>query len=520
MKKCLLSIVIFATAILSANADEYFLDIPALYQGIVDGTNTNYIGSSSTSSTSFATKYEFTNNVTQGIFTVWSPSNRTMRIDGQEPSVVWSDGTIASQYRLEPNGASNNTNGRKIYIDCPAAGTLTVGAWTGTAGRGYTLETAATIGGNATGTLDDTYAGKLPTIPSPYGGETMTPQTFTISGPMIIDLNPDNGIYYGFIKFVTGGAQPTEATLKLLQPSVGGSLTASPDKTVYAVNEEVTITATPAEGYALQNFSVDGTVTPATSENTLVLTMDANKRVSAIFETTMALSNYDWYFIDDVLFPDPANTSLGDATGGGYAETVTIAGLTFVPNKSGTLNFGKITTSSKVVDGVTYTRAMQFNGGGYSNAGDADDSPTTNMPTQRYLSFDVPGDVTIDIIGITGSSGSSRKIFLTDGTSLINSFNFPAGSDASKETVSYSGGAATLYLFCNASCNVYRITVAADDVNSIPSVGVQKPVQSVEYFDLLGRKVVGANQKNTVLIKKTTYTDGTVSSDKIIKKTY
>ena len=516
MKKIVLLMAVFATAVLSANADEYFLDIPAIYQEILDGTITQVDAPS-------GTKYLFNDNVTQGIFTVWSPDSRQMRIDtqaGSTPSEVqWTDGTTASTYRLEPNGASNSSNGRKIYIDCPAAGTLTVGAWTTTSGRGYTLESAATIGGNATGTLlDDTYAGNVPLL----GTDPMTPQTFTISGPMIVDLNPDGGFYYGFIKFVTGGEQPTEATLKLLQPSVGGSLTASPDKTVYDINEEVTITATPAEGYELQNFSVDGIVTPATSENTLVLTMDANKRVSAIFQTTMALQNYDWYFIDDVLFPDPANTPIGDAVSGGYTEAVTIAGLTFVPNLSvtATQNFGKITTSSKVVDGVTYTRAMQFSGSGYSSASDADDAPAVNMPTQRYLSFDVTGNVTVDIIGITGSSSSSRKIFLTDGTDFIGSFDFPAGTDASKETVSYEGAAATLYLFCNAACNVYEIIVTGEEPgpDGISSVAAQKTVQSVEYFDLLGKKVANENQKQTVLIKKTTYTDGTTSSSKILTK--
>jgi len=40
MKKCLLLIAIFATAILSANAADYFLDIPAIYAGITDGTIT------------------------------------------------------------------------------------------------------------------------------------------------------------------------------------------------------------------------------------------------------------------------------------------------------------------------------------------------------------------------------------------------------------------------------------------------------------------------------------------------
>jgi hypothetical protein len=55
---------------------------------------------------------------------------------------------------------------------------------------------------------------------------------------------------------------------------------------------------------------------------------------------------------------------------------------------------------------------------------------------------------------------------------------------------------------------------------SIPTLTTNKVVRSVEYYDLMGRRVLNENQRNTVLIKKTTYVDGTISSTKVITKAY
>ena len=312
---------------------------------------------------------------------------------------------------------------------------------------------------------------------------------------------------------VTSGAteivEPTEVTLTLQQPLAGGSITADPDQKVFNKGDKVTFTATAEENYTFKNFVVNGVDTPATSENTLELTMDEDKTVTAVFKSE-AVSNpeaiYDWNFSD---WDNNA----------GYTDETTVDGLTFVPNVGN--NFGAVNASNKTVDEVAYTKRMQFNGAGYGSASADDEEPLEIMPTQRYLSFDVDGDVTVDIVGISGNSGQDRKIFLTDGTDLIGTYNF-SGTDASKETVNYEGDAATLYLFCNQACNVYEIIVtgtgSGEVTDGISSVDVQKPVQSVEYFDIMGRKVLNENLKQTVLIKKTTYTDGTSSICKILTK--
>jgi len=220
---------------------------------------------------------------------------------------------------------------------------------------------------------------------------------------------------------------------------------------------------------------------------------------------------YDWNFSDANVW----NPAFGGYTAG---VTTTVAGLSFTPGSSAT-NFGATNSNSKTVDGVDYTIRMQLNGGGYSGSADGQTTPSVNMPTQRYLSFAVDGNVTIDIVGISGNGSNTRYIFLTDGTNLLGTYTFD-GATATKETVSYTGGATTLYLFGNQSCNIYEIIVTSGDNTGISSVNADKPIKSMEYFDLFGKKVMDANQKNAVLIKKTTYTDGTVSSDKIITKSY
>ena len=194
MKKILLSLVIVATS-LFANATDYILDVPAIYDGVIAGTITSELNA--------GTKYHLLQNVNQGIFTVWSSSSRIMRIDVQPTPAVWTDGFTPSTHRLEPNGASN-ANGRKIYIDCPAAGTLTVYVWTGAVDRPYAVETAETVGGASTSVL---YAAtESPLIASPYEGQAMVPATFAITSPQIVVLNPSGGIYFGAVKFSTDAA--------------------------------------------------------------------------------------------------------------------------------------------------------------------------------------------------------------------------------------------------------------------------------------------------------------------------
>jgi len=135
----------------------------------------------------------------------------------------------------------------------------------------------------------------------------------------------------------------------------------------------------------------------------------------------------------------------------GAQETKTIDGLTFNNGTNTNTNFCAITTNTKTINGVTYTHRMQTNGAGF--AGGADQG----VPTQRYLSFNVNGNSTIQYAFITGSSSATRSIIISDGTSVLNSL-----SDSNTGTYgsySYTGGAATLYVYGDAAINIYMLAV-------------------------------------------------------------
>jgi hypothetical protein len=218
--------------------------------------------------------------------------------------------------------------------------------------------------------------------------------------------------------------------------------------------------------------------------------------------------NYEW-----IMGNDPANFPLTS----GYAEVITINGLTIVPKNpmEGTIptNMGATNASAKTFDGISYINRFQFNGAGYSSAKAGDTEPLVNMPTQRYLQFDVTGPVKVSIVGTSGSSSEARKIFLTDGTDLIGSFDYP-DANLYKPSVTYTGDAATLYLFCNAACNIYHIIVESNNVN-IKEVNAEKEIKTIGYYDLTGRPVPASTQG--VVLVKTVYTDGTSTTSKMYR---
>jgi len=190
----------------------------------------------------------------------------------------------------------------------------------------------------------------------------------------------------------------------------------------------------------------------------------------------------------------------------GYSAETTIQGLTIVPGNNVT-NMGATESSAKDFNDVTYKNRFKFNGGGYSKAAATDVEPTAMTPTQRYLSFEVTGKTTVSVIGVTGSSSSDRKLFVTDGTNLVGTIDFPQSTSLSQGTVTYTGGAGTLYLYCNAACNIYHIkaeTVGTTGIDS--SVADKGAVVSTEYYDISGRKV--SEEAKGLIVQKVVYESG------------
>ena len=206
------------------------------------------------------------------------------------------------------------------------------------------------------------------------------------------------------------------------------------------------------------------------------------------------------------------------STGIGTDQSVNINGLSINGGSMGTkTDMGVIEANSKsftsptTTTNFTFTQRFKYNGAGYGGAAASDVTPTVMMPTQRYLSFQVAGNSTIYVIGASGSSGSSRNLFVTDGTALIGTVNFP-DTPLSEGTFTYTGPAATLYMFCNASINMYYITATNVVVSSVNNTNIHKTVVSEKLFDVLGREV--NNKSKGLIIKRQTYDDGTTSTFK------
>lgn len=153
-------------------------------------------------------------------------------------------------------------------------------------------------------------------------------------------------------------------------------------------------------------------------------------------------------------------------------------------------NFGAVTASSaSFSDGFTAPRRFQLNGGGGVTA-------PVYMPTQRYLFMDVSGACTVKVWFKTGSNGSVRTIFVTDGTSLVGS----ASSNANGEgdlvilTANYTGGAGRLYVYGDNACNLYKMEVTGATVNTLSS----------DSFELVTSHKVFSNGKKVFLSEITT----------------
>lgn len=185
MKKQLLLAMAFVAGVFTANAQTYQLDIEGLYQTCLTEA------AAGGPATVDGTKALVNADRTDGIFTLVSPSNRTFRVDVDD--VTWEDETVTTS-RLETNGASNTTNGRKIYIDCPKDGILYIGAYTGTDGRGYTIEKEdGTVLFTESLVKDD--KGKIFQYPIASAGK--------------IVINPNAGYYYGIVKYVVENGSST-----------------------------------------------------------------------------------------------------------------------------------------------------------------------------------------------------------------------------------------------------------------------------------------------------------------------
>ncbi len=136
------------------------------------------------------------------IFTVVSKSDRTYRIDA---STDVDYGDYDSWSRLEPNGTSNKTGGRQMFIDVPeGGGVLYIGAH-GAAGRALYVTKAA----DKTSFVDLSKVAEADVMLKHafVAGET-SPADYNVYKVQLAAglycITQDNGIYFTYLKFVEG----------------------------------------------------------------------------------------------------------------------------------------------------------------------------------------------------------------------------------------------------------------------------------------------------------------------------
>ncbi|MXN92521.1 T9SS type A sorting domain-containing protein [Flavobacterium sp. Sd200] len=126
-------------------------------------------------------------------------------------------------------------------------------------------------------------------------------------------------------------------------------------------------------------------------------------------------------------------------------------------------NFGAITASNATFpDEFSGTHRFQLNGAGYTG------STFLSTPTQRFLYLNVSGACTIKVWFKTGSNGSTRTVYVTDGTNTIGSASTNDGTnnDFAIITANYTGTGGRLYVYGSAACNLYKMEVRGATVST------------------------------------------------------
>ncbi|MDR2824325.1 MAG: hypothetical protein LBB41_03890 [Prevotellaceae bacterium] len=161
--------------------------------------------------------------------------------------------------------------------------------------------------------------------------------------------------------------------------------------------------------------------------------------------------------------------------------------------------------NAKAIDHYSFTHRLKFGG--------------TGSTSTRFISFEVTGNATVVVYGMSSSNGTARTLVLANANgesigTFADSQTNGGGGKIDRAIIEYTGEAGTLYLYSQSSgFNIYAIELIASNITLINNSDTEKQVQSVEFYDITGRRAT-ANTKG-MLIKKTTFTDGTSASNKI-----
>lgn len=153
-------------------------------------------------------------------------------------------------------------------------------------------------------------------------------------------------------------------------------------------------------------------------------------------------------------------------------------------------NFGKINGSNK----SPYTKRFQLGGGGAALEG-------TGTPTQRFVYFNVKGNSDITVQFVSGSSGSARDLFISDGTTVLSKTT-SSGDGLNEAKATYTGNAGVIYIYAGSAVNLYDIkatnvgtTVLLDDTTKPTGIETLKAAKAAfkgATYNVAGQQVDAA----------------------------
>lgn len=171
-----------------------------------------------------------------------------------------------------------------------------------------------------------------------------------------------------------------------------------------------------------------------------------------------------WDFSNATLFP--LTTGNADVTSPLVAYTEKVVdnlGLYACSSTAATpiTNFGavnaSVTTFATTDAFGPTTNRFQLNGAGGVVA-------PINLPIQRYLYFTVSGPCTVKVWFKGGNSTSTRSVLVTDGTNVVGTASSVNGVAAEVIANYTTAGGGKLYVYADASCNLYKVEVTGATV--------------------------------------------------------
>ncbi len=157
--------------------------------------------------------------------------------------------------------------------------------------------------------------------------------------------------------------------------------------------------------------------------------------VKVDYPSTPSPTNKEWNISDY-----PASTV-------SFTSTTTI--LTDLTVLAATGQNVDIDGNSKSIDGYSFTKRLKLGGA----------SDNLILPTYRALQFNVASACTITVYGMSSSSGVSRTLNITNGTSILDTYTNDGTAIGKKEIV-YTGGAGTIYILSTSGgFNIYGVKV-------------------------------------------------------------